>query len=39
MRKEVDGIYPGIPSGPLDPGWLRRGDDFPARYFVRAQPE
>ena len=31
-EKEVDGIYPGIPSGPLDPGWLRRGDDFPARY-------
>lgn len=29
-EKEVDGIYPGIPSGPITLGRLRRGDNFPA---------
>ena len=32
-EKEVDGIYPGIPSGPITLGRLRRGDNFPVRYF------
>ena len=29
-EKEVDGIYPGIPSGLITLGRLQRGDNFPA---------